>query len=72
MFDFEPSFLKPARTLLAKLAALWKAALAKSDAALEIDAKYTRPGLASLLEELQDAVENIDTDGEPEIEFRWR
>lgn len=42
------------------LAKLWKKLLAKDDAALGIDAEYTRPGVLALLEQFRKKTEQVD------------
>ena len=73
MHDHEVDFLQTAPKLLARLAKLWKATLAKSDAALGIDVEYTRKGVHAMLEGFQRNVERIDTCGfAPSLKFKWK
>ena len=73
MYDHEVEFLQEIRPLLTRFAKEWKATLGKPDAALGIDAEFTRPGAVAVVEKFQREVERIDTCGfAPPIKFKWR
>ena len=60
--------------MLGELADMWKETLAESDAALKIDAEFTRPGVECFLDMFKKRVEEIDEDYdecEPTT-FDWR
>ncbi len=57
---------------IAALARLWKTVLQQTDAALGIDAEFTRPGTVCLLENFKAKVEDIDQYDEPKIKFNFQ
>jgi len=52
-----------------KLAKAWRDTLRCSDAELDIDAEYTRPGIEALLDQFADDLEGLEGG---EYEFNWR
>ena len=59
-------------TSLARLAAAWKALLLNSDAALGIDAEFTRPGVEAMLAKLEDELAGVERGDEDGYAFDWR
>jgi hypothetical protein len=59
--------LEAAITTLAKA---WRSTLKRNDAELEIDTEFTRPGIESLLEQLEEDFSTCDAAGD--FPFKWR